>query len=244
MIRSAWAPSIIALILVLADHFVTICDCSYGNMTLFYHGLNQTELALRHMSRALLLLGLSSGPDHPDVAATFINVAMMYQDIGKMDTALRLEAVALPVGISKGTTVRMFGPDESEGPLPATAFFAPRATLPRDGQWALGTVIKPLSSTIPGRCVEKRNVTRSGDTSFEVEPPSDKCPYRRVYPSSRAPARLRGLLDRELSPRIQLEGRRISSELIESGDRRDDRPEGRSSVPRAFAGSFSIFRPT
>ncbi|KAH7570664.1 hypothetical protein JRO89_XS05G0152700 [Xanthoceras sorbifolium] len=68
---------------------------SYGNMALFYHGLNQTELALRHMSRALLLLSLSSGPDHPDVAATFINVAMMYQDIGKMDTALRYLQEAL-----------------------------------------------------------------------------------------------------------------------------------------------------
>ncbi|PIN14395.1 putative protein CLU1/cluA/TIF31 [Handroanthus impetiginosus] len=68
---------------------------SYGNMALFYHGLSQTELALRHMSRALLLLGLSSGPDHPDVAATFINVAMMYQDIGKMDTALRYLQEAL-----------------------------------------------------------------------------------------------------------------------------------------------------
>ncbi|KAL6562798.1 hypothetical protein OROHE_005385 [Orobanche hederae] len=68
---------------------------SYGNMALFYHGLNQTELALRHMSRALLLLSLSCGPDHPDVAATFINVAMMYQDIGKMDTALRYLQEAL-----------------------------------------------------------------------------------------------------------------------------------------------------
>ena len=47
------------------------------------------QLALQHMSRALLLLSLSSGLDHPDVAATFINVAMMYQDIGKMNTALR-----------------------------------------------------------------------------------------------------------------------------------------------------------
>ncbi|CAI9103176.1 OLC1v1001622C1 [Oldenlandia corymbosa var. corymbosa] len=35
-------------------------------MALFYHGLNQTELALRHTSWALLLLSLSSGPDHPD----------------------------------------------------------------------------------------------------------------------------------------------------------------------------------
>ncbi|PNY17653.1 protein KIAA0668, partial [Trifolium pratense] len=67
----------------------------YGNMALFYHGLNQTELALRHMSRALLLLSLSSGPDHPDVAATYINVAMMYQDIGKMNTALRYLQEAL-----------------------------------------------------------------------------------------------------------------------------------------------------
>ncbi|KAL0374291.1 UNVERIFIED_CONTAM: Clustered mitochondria protein [Sesamum radiatum] len=64
-------------------------------MALFYHGLNQTELALRHMARALLLLSLSSGPDHPDVAATFINVAMMYQDMGKMDTALRYLQEAL-----------------------------------------------------------------------------------------------------------------------------------------------------
>ncbi|KAE9459801.1 hypothetical protein C3L33_08262, partial [Rhododendron williamsianum] len=69
--------------------------CRYGNMALFYHGLNQTELALRHMSRALLLLSLSSGPDHPDVAATFINVAMMYQDIGNMNTALRYLQEAL-----------------------------------------------------------------------------------------------------------------------------------------------------
>ncbi|XP_058071287.1 clustered mitochondria protein isoform X2 [Magnolia sinica] len=68
---------------------------SYGNMALFYHGLNQTELALRHMSRTLLLLGLSCGPDHPDVAATFINVAMMYQDIGRMNVALRYLQEAL-----------------------------------------------------------------------------------------------------------------------------------------------------
>ncbi|CAA6661589.1 unnamed protein product [Spirodela intermedia] len=68
---------------------------SYGNMALFYHGLNQTELALRHMSRTMLLLSVSSGPDHPDVAATFINVAMMFQDIGKMNTALRYLQEAL-----------------------------------------------------------------------------------------------------------------------------------------------------
>eukprot|EP00250_Pteridium_aquilinum_P016315 c23046_g1_i1 orf=399-4781(+) len=68
---------------------------SYGNMALFYHGLNQTELALRHMARALLLLNVSSGSDHPDVAATFINVAMMYQDIQRMNVALRYLQEAL-----------------------------------------------------------------------------------------------------------------------------------------------------
>ncbi|XXG64096.1 hypothetical protein AAC387_Pa05g2141 [Persea americana] len=47
------------------------------------------------MSRTLLLLSLSCGPDHPDVAATFINVAMMYQDIGKMNIALRYLQEAL-----------------------------------------------------------------------------------------------------------------------------------------------------
>lgn len=68
---------------------------SYGNMALFYHGLNQTELALRHMARTLLLLNVSCGSDHPDVAATFINIAMMYQDIGKMNVALRYLQEAL-----------------------------------------------------------------------------------------------------------------------------------------------------
>jgi protein TIF31 len=68
---------------------------SYGNMALFYHGLNQTELALRHMARTLLLLNVSCGPDHPDVAATFINIAMMYQDIGRMNVALRYLQEAL-----------------------------------------------------------------------------------------------------------------------------------------------------
>ncbi|KFK24371.1 hypothetical protein AALP_AAs51858U000100, partial [Arabis alpina] len=67
----------------------------YGNMARFNHGLNQTELALQNMGRALLLLGLSSIIDHPDVAATFINVAMIYQDMGKMDTALRYLQEAL-----------------------------------------------------------------------------------------------------------------------------------------------------
>uniref|UniRef100_A0A7N2LC15 Clustered mitochondria protein n=1 Tax=Quercus lobata TaxID=97700 RepID=A0A7N2LC15_QUELO len=74
---------------IMQQHKELIINERYGNMALFYHGLNQTELALRHMSRALLLLSLPSGPDHPDVAATFINVAMMYQDIGNMNTALR-----------------------------------------------------------------------------------------------------------------------------------------------------------
>ncbi|XWS32553.1 hypothetical protein CRYUN_Cryun23aG0167800 [Craigia yunnanensis] len=77
------------------DHPDTAHRHDYGNMALFYHGLNQTGLALRHMSRALLLLTLSSGPDHPDVAGTFVNVAMMYQDIGKMNTALRYLQEAL-----------------------------------------------------------------------------------------------------------------------------------------------------
>ncbi len=74
-------------------------------MALFYHGLNQTELALRHMSRTLLLLSLASGPNHPDVAATLINVAMMYQDAGNMSTALRYLQEALT------KNERLLGPD-------------------------------------------------------------------------------------------------------------------------------------
>ncbi|KAK7314287.1 hypothetical protein VNO77_39502 [Canavalia gladiata] len=64
-------------------------------MALFYHGLNRSELSLPYMSRALLLLNLSCGPDHPDIAATFVNIAMMYQEIGKMNIALRYLQEAL-----------------------------------------------------------------------------------------------------------------------------------------------------
>lgn len=85
--------------------FYTHFFFSYGNMALFYHGLNQTELALRHMSRTLLLLSLASGPDHPDVAATLINVAMMYQDVSNMNTALRYLQEALM------KNERLLGPD-------------------------------------------------------------------------------------------------------------------------------------
>ncbi|TVU03835.1 hypothetical protein EJB05_50605 [Eragrostis curvula] len=81
------------------------CYIYYGNMALFYHGLNQTELALRHMSRTMLLLSLASGPNHPDVAATLINVAMMYQDAGNMNTALRYLQEALM------KNERLLGPD-------------------------------------------------------------------------------------------------------------------------------------
>ncbi|KAF3960029.1 hypothetical protein CMV_015218 [Castanea mollissima] len=68
---------------------------SYGNLALFYHVLNQTELALWHVSRALLLLSLSSGPDHPNVAATFINVAMMLLGKEHIQTAVCYHALAI-----------------------------------------------------------------------------------------------------------------------------------------------------
>ncbi|KAF9593429.1 hypothetical protein IFM89_022895 [Coptis chinensis] len=95
---SDWTTQI--LLTAFNQIIVGLCMCvfhcyNYGNMAPFYHGLNQTELTLRHMSRTLLLLSLSCGPDHPNVAATFINVAMIYQDIGKMNTALRYLQEAL-----------------------------------------------------------------------------------------------------------------------------------------------------
>ncbi|KAL2326480.1 hypothetical protein Fmac_025538 [Flemingia macrophylla] len=71
------------------------CSSCYCNMALFYHGLHHTELSLHYMARALLLLNLSSGPDHPDIASTFINVAMIYQDMKNTNIALRYLQEAL-----------------------------------------------------------------------------------------------------------------------------------------------------
>ena len=71
-------------------------------MALFYHELNQIELALWRMARTLALLNVLCGSHHPDVAATFINIAIMYQDIGKMSIVLRYLQDALETTWRRG----------------------------------------------------------------------------------------------------------------------------------------------
>ncbi|KMZ62926.1 hypothetical protein ZOSMA_438G00060 [Zostera marina] len=43
---------------------------SYGDLAVFYYRLQQTELALKYVNRALYLLHLTCGPSHPN---TYIN---------------------------------------------------------------------------------------------------------------------------------------------------------------------------
>ncbi|KMZ74373.1 hypothetical protein ZOSMA_12G00580 [Zostera marina] len=52
---------------------------SYGDLAVFYYRLQQTELALKYVNRALYLLHLTCGSSHLN---TYINVAMMEEGLG------------------------------------------------------------------------------------------------------------------------------------------------------------------
>jgi tetratricopeptide (TPR) repeat protein len=58
-------------------------------LALFLHTLGHFEAALKHIRRALYLFELICGPNHPDTAATHINIAMIYQDSGKIPLGLQ-----------------------------------------------------------------------------------------------------------------------------------------------------------
>ena len=54
------------------------------------------EASLRHLKRALELLAVVTGQDHPEVASTMINIAMRYHELGRYGTALRYLQVSAP----------------------------------------------------------------------------------------------------------------------------------------------------
>ena len=61
---------------------------AYGDPP-FLHRLQRTELALVYVRRSLQLLGMACGAEHPNTAATFINIAMMEEGCGQTQLALR-----------------------------------------------------------------------------------------------------------------------------------------------------------
>lgn len=62
---------------------------SYGDLAVFYYRLQHMELARKYVTRALYLLRLTCGRNHPNTAATYINVAMMEEGLGNVKLALR-----------------------------------------------------------------------------------------------------------------------------------------------------------
>lgn len=62
---------------------------SYGDLSVFYYRLQHIELALKYVNRALFLLHFTCGLSHPNMAATYINVAMMEEGMGNVHLSLR-----------------------------------------------------------------------------------------------------------------------------------------------------------
>lgn len=50
-------------------------------MVMFSHSLGQNRRALRYMRRAEYLLSMAAGPNHPDIAALYVNTGMIYLQV-------------------------------------------------------------------------------------------------------------------------------------------------------------------
>jgi hypothetical protein len=86
--------------------------CSYGNLASYYRnsGVGNGEASLRHLKRALELLAVVTGQDHPEVASTMINIAMHYHELGRYGTALRYLQVSLRPAVCRLRAVRYWSP--------------------------------------------------------------------------------------------------------------------------------------
>jgi len=70
-------------------HIHTHTHTHAHTQVLFSHCLHHNRRALLYMRRAEYLLRIIGGADHPDVAALYINTAMIYLDLNEIKTALR-----------------------------------------------------------------------------------------------------------------------------------------------------------
>lgn len=63
--------------------------CSLCSCTAWLLGAPCVAFPGRYVMRALYLLHMACGPEHPNTAATYINVAMMEEGMGNASVALR-----------------------------------------------------------------------------------------------------------------------------------------------------------
>jgi hypothetical protein len=102
-------------------------NCSYGNLASYYRnsGVGTGEASLRHLKRALELLAVVTGQDHPEVASTMINIAMHYHELGRYGTALRYLQVTLRPAACRLRAVGYWSP------LSVVRFNSPNDLIPK-----------------------------------------------------------------------------------------------------------------
>lgn len=53
---------------------------SYSNLALYHHTCGYFSKAFEYMYRALTILKISAGENHPDISSIYLNLGLMYQD--------------------------------------------------------------------------------------------------------------------------------------------------------------------
>jgi tetratricopeptide (TPR) repeat protein len=60
----------------------------YSNLGLYYHTCQYHSKGFEYIQKALDILQVVCGDNHPDISAIYLNLGLMYQDIGNYNAAI------------------------------------------------------------------------------------------------------------------------------------------------------------
>ena len=72
---------------------------------MYYHSCGYFQMSFNYMHRALNILTLVAGQNHPEVASIYLNLGLMYQEVEQ------IEATVDSYQMSLAQNVAMFGED-------------------------------------------------------------------------------------------------------------------------------------
>lgn len=72
---------------------------------MYYHNCGYFSMSFTYMHRALLILSLVAGDNHPEIASVYLNLGLMYQEIENHQATIDSYTINLQ------QNVQMFGDD-------------------------------------------------------------------------------------------------------------------------------------
>jgi len=72
---------------------------------MYYHSCGYFQMSFNYMHRALNILSLVAGQNHPEVASIYLNLGLMYQEVEQISATVDSYQMSLSQNVS------MFGED-------------------------------------------------------------------------------------------------------------------------------------